>query len=86
MTFLIEGCMPGEQEVVRFEVNAALHGGRIRGSALERHHGFNIETHQFPVQILQTPVICTQTHTHTHSDRESFMIGMQGEMSGAAVG
>lgn len=55
--FLIEGCVPGEQEVVRFEVDTALHCGRIRGPALERHHGFNIETHQLPVQVLQTPVI-----------------------------
>lgn len=49
MTFFIEGCMPGKQEVVRFEMNTALHCGRIRGSALERHHGFNVETHQLPV-------------------------------------
>lgn len=55
--FFIEGCMPGEQEVVRFEVDTALNCGRIGGPALERHHGFNIETHQLPVQVLQAPVI-----------------------------
>lgn len=55
--FFIEGCMPGKQEVVRFKVDTAFHRGRIGGSALKRHHGINIETHQFPVQVLQTPVI-----------------------------
>ena len=69
---------------MRFEVGTALHCGRIGGSALERHHGFNIKTHQLPVQVLQTPVICT--HTYTQRDLESFMTGMQGEMSGAVVG
>lgn len=76
--------MPGKQEVVRFEVDTSLHCGRIGGPALERYHGFNIEPHQLPVQVLQTPVIWTQAHTY--SNWESFMIGMQGKMSGAAVG
>lgn len=82
MTFFIEGCMPGEQEVVRFEMNTSLHCGRVRCSALQRHHGFNIEAHQLPVQVLQTPVIWTHRHTHTYTVK----IGMQGEMSGAAEG
>lgn len=56
-TFFIERCVPGKQEVVRFEVDAALHCCRIWDPALEGHHGFNIEPHQLPVQVLQAPVI-----------------------------
>lgn len=55
--FFVEGCVPGEQEVVRFEVGAAFHCGRVGGSALERHHGIDVETHQLPIQVFQTPVI-----------------------------
>lgn len=67
--FFVEGCMPGKQEVVRFEVGTALHCGRVGGSALKGHHGIDVETHQLPVQVLQTPVIY---HTHTHTQhRES---------------
>lgn len=55
--FFIEGCMPGEQVVVRFEVGTAFHCGRVGSSALKRHHGIHIETHKLPVQVLQTPVI-----------------------------
>ena len=56
-TFFIKGCVPGEQEVVRFELDTALHCCRIGDPALEGHHGFNIEAHQLPVQVLQAPVI-----------------------------
>lgn len=55
--FFVEGRMPSEQVVVRFEVGTAFHCGRVGGSALKRHHGIDIETHQLPVQVLQTPVI-----------------------------
>lgn len=64
VTFLVEGCVPGEQVVVRLEVNTVLHCGRVRGSALERHHCFNVEAHQLPVKVLQTPVVCTHTDAH----------------------
>lgn len=44
--------MPGEQEVVWFEVRAGLNRVRVRSFALERHHGLHVETHQLSVQIL----------------------------------
>lgn len=48
---------------MRFEVDAALHCCRVGDPALEGHHGFNIEAHQLPVQILQAPVVWIHTHT-----------------------
>lgn len=75
--------MPGEQVVVRLEVNAALDRGGIWRSALERHHGLDVKTHQLPVQVLQAPVIWT--HTRTRGPR-AFVTGMRGKMSGAAMG
>lgn len=48
---------------MRFKVNTGLHGAWIRSSSLERDHGFHIETHHLPVQVLQTPVIWTHTYT-----------------------
>lgn len=80
MMFFIEGCVPGEEEVVGFEVNTVLHCGRIRSSALERHNGFNVDAHQLPVQILQTPVIWKHTHRlrvfhNLHAKRDEWCCG-----------
>lgn len=84
MTFFIERCVPGKQKVVRFEMSTVLHCGGIRDSALERHHGFNVETHQLSVQVLQTPVIWKHTHTQT-PESKSFMPGVEDELSGALM-
>lgn len=65
-TFFIERCVPGKQEVVRLEVDAALHCCRIGDPALEGRHGFNIEAHQLPVQVLQAPVVWIHTPRVIH--------------------